>query len=394
MDTSPLHTILRDWVCEQELNGIKQHSEEWQKVRVCTVGGSSLATIQGINPFSTIENFVSERLGLRKFKGGIQPQWGNLFEDVIKRVVEYDHKCTILGEDLYIPGGMNNPGLSYSPDGLAVIKLPITIRTAYSLPEETIVLLEFKCPYSRIPEGKVPKYYIPQVKMGLELLEFPTIGLFVEGVFRRCTWQQLGFDPECDQLLVKTKTSNPLAIGIIGVYFNPINNLDNSLTLKYNRMMEMYREVFGEAGSISNDYLNNDLGACSSELFTLIIDCIDCSILTAYYGNITYSDNTADVNAFVKNELIEYNKFCTKECVVNMGILPWKLFRLDYNYIEKEVGYLSPWIPKINEIVDLLRECCDPINETKKFNILQSFAEKNRQEAIEKKLNNQTRITG
>src|SRR5271166_1907671 len=177
---------LRDWVTEKEKNGIKQHSRKWKK-RI-TFGGSVIATIQGKNPYSNIYKMLSEKIGLSAFEQSIAPQWGNLFEDVIKRYVEFDKKCTILGEDLYIEGP--GDGTSYSPDGLTVLNVVFDygfddeIKT---INEHLIVLMEYKCPYSRIPSGNPPEYYIPQVKMGLDLLKLPRIGLFVEGVFRRCS---------------------------------------------------------------------------------------------------------------------------------------------------------------------------------------------------------------
>ena len=88
MDRSQLQQQLANWVQTNEQNGIKQHDVRWKDEKVFTIGGSSLATIMGINMFSTIPKMISEKIGLTAFNGDIKPQWGNLFEDVIKRHVE------------------------------------------------------------------------------------------------------------------------------------------------------------------------------------------------------------------------------------------------------------------------------------------------------------------
>ena len=357
--TNDLELELVKWITEKELNGVKQHSADWHTLRVNTIGGSTLAVIQGVNPYSSVQQLLCEKIGYSQFHGDIKTQWGNLFEDVIKRVVEHDKSCIVHGEDLYVLG---QDGISYSPDGLAVITHPNG--------QKCITLLEFKCPYSRIPSGKVPKYYIPQVKMGMEVLKIPTIGLFVEGVFRRCSWDDIGYNNRCDTSLVKVSGGDlPKAYGIIGLY------IDKAATTHcVEKLLSQYLLYQDEVGDGSNDYMNNDLGESQVALFTALINALDKKIIASWYGSISY---TAEEIHLVYQDSDNYIEFCRAHDYINLGILPWKLFRLDYNYISKEENYLQPWMGKILELIDVIKKCNDPLNVDKKYNIYASYCEKN-----------------
>jgi hypothetical protein len=409
-----LFNLLTEYVNNHSKNGIVQHSEKWLAEKVFTIGGSSLATIQNLNPFSSIAKLISEKIGLTSFNGDIKPQWGNLFEDVIKRYVEYDRNCIILGEDLYIVSDGKYKGTSYSPDGIAIMSIP---KESMSMPnlqfsddmhEQIIiphtkpipVLIEFKCPYSRIPSGKVPKYYLPQVKMGLELLNFPELGLFIEGVFRRCSWEQLGDNPDYDKTLVsKSSGKLPLAYGICGFYLNKVKFTEHLSKIHNNKKISELKKLLDKFlllykseytyGNNTNNYHSNDLGDMSPEIFTILMEAYDKKILTPWYGKIvaTAPPKFADVNTvpydehaakvIMDQDLAEYTQFCSEWDLINFGILPWKLFRLDYNYVTKTEDYLLPWMPKITEVIDIVKKCLDPANAERKNEIYYEYINKN-----------------
>ena len=54
-----------------------------------------------------------------------------------------------------------------------------------------IVLLEYKAPYRRYPTVRIPRYYLPQIWMGLDLSPIASFGLYVEVVYRLCKLNQL-----------------------------------------------------------------------------------------------------------------------------------------------------------------------------------------------------------
>lgn len=365
-----LDTKLAEWVAFLEANGIKQQTEDWHIARQCTIGGSSMATIQGINPYSSVEHLIRERLGLAKFAGDIKPQWGNLFEDVLKRFVENSLGCIIRGEDLYVIG---KPGTSYSPDGLAAVNRSIVLEKVSknlkqsrnvgfsddapdipkTYPAKEIALMEFKCPYNRIPSGDVPKYYVPQVLMGLDLLQLPTFGIFVEAVIRRCTWEQLGYNKLYDTTLVPRSSGDlPLSYGIIGFY------IDRTVlqTTKVNtaKLFTEYKDHFVEYGDITTDYMCNDLGEAPPALFTLIMSAMDQRLISIkYFGLYEGGGNETSLD----NDLAEHTQYCRNSNHINIGILPFKIFRADFHIIDKIPGYLSQWYPTICEIVNIISIC-------------------------------------
>lgn len=366
--------ILENYVEEKSSGNLTQHSPGWKLDKIFTVGGSTLASVLGINPFNKIHDFVLSRIGFTKFSGNIKTQWGNLFEEIILRFVEYDCACKILGENLYIKMDGKYTGIAYSPDGLTVIN---RIRDGNLSPE--IVLLEFKCPYSRIPTGIVPKYYMPQVKLGLQMIDITSSGLFVEAVFRMCSWDQLGED--CSYILdgktLQYKTK-PLAFGIMGFYYDTCSDdttndacsdTDGTMPTEQDIISTLYEKEYEE-------YANNDLSLCNQVLLEKLIQAVDVGQISIWYGSIistmlpTHAGNihsqtihNADAvpNTLEKNfeilndDLAQYTKFCTGK--KNLGILPWKLFQIDYNFIEPTPGYVDEWMPKITEILNLIKEC-------------------------------------
>lgn len=362
MSKAELEARLEEWVAQKEQNGIKQHDIKWHEAKLYTLGGSSLSTIQGTNPYENEGSLIKQKIGMTKFISSIQPQWGNLFEDVIKRAVEHDKSCKILGEDLFVFGP---PNTAYSPDGLTIMEIETdNVKTFQT------VLVEFKCPYSRIPNGSPPVYYVPQVKMGLDLLGIPDIGLFIEGVFRRCSWDDLSDTPIYDKTLVpKSSGDKPIAYGFIGFYY------DKSYNKEEDSLFKIYDEQY-TAGDSSNEYLSNDLGDSDVPLFKTIMNAYDKKILSPWFGDIVFVNdnyNVDEANYLINADLEKFTKFCADNDHTNFGILPWKLFKLDYHFIQKEDDYLSKWLPKINEIIDIVKKCNDPANERIKSNILNSY---------------------
>ena len=372
MATQLLHSRLSAWIALAEANGIKQHDPRWLEAKIGTVGGSSMATLAGHNPFSTEARMITDKVGLTKFQPDIKPQWGNLFEDVIKRYVEADLRCEVLGEDLYVDGPA---GTAYSPDGLAVLTDPAT-------GEPTIALLEFKCPYVRIPTGSVPKHYVPQLLMGLDLfgsdlldedgqpcdVERAVTGcahgaitdraMFAEAVFRRCAWTDCGPGSTYNDDLVKRTGARPgaapLAFGINGFYMAGGGDAIPPA------LLESYLDEYCELGDASNDFQSADLGESPPALFTAIMSAYDRGILRAWYGPVrrpgvdTAGALTTAYVADLQADLDAFDAFCAEHNHTNWGILPWKMFRIDYHWVSREAGYVAPVLPKIRALLSVV----------------------------------------
>lgn len=333
-----------DFVIAGYKNGIRQGGEKWKQSKRFTVGGSSMATIMGMG-YGNISSLLTDRIGLTEFKARIEPQWGNLMEHVIEMFVEKVYDCKIMGENLYIEGP---PGTAYSPDGLTVIDSKIT-------------LLEFKAPYSRLPDGKVPKYYIPQVKMGLQILPICDTGLFIECVIRRCRFRDLNFEYTFDTSLVaKYIGKEILAYGIIGFYVVGCE------------VMEIKKEFA--------DYGLNDLGMCSPGLFTKLMSLYNDKRIKVVYSDVIRKCDIEDTDSVINaTNTAQLSNLVNQIYELNgkmIGILPYKILHADFHYIERTPNYIDPYLDLIKDIVDTVMYCTDPANESRKFNEIQSFMER------------------
>jgi len=322
-------------------NGIKQRTPEWYKDKEKTIGGSSIATIMGLG-YKSLRDYIAEKAEERRKKELPPPiltreekaaliedraamNWGVVFEDVLCTIVEKLYNCRIKGAELYYRDDDKFKHLCYSPDGLGIFDVTselcmMEVQTEdgveyvmENLKKPTICLFEFKCPWTRIPSGKPPIYYVPQVKMGLQMLDGPTHGVFAEGVFRRCTMTQLGFGPEFDKTIsgrngtpINRRTSYgepPLACGIL-VFTSP---------------------------QISADI---DIGLASAAVFKEIL------------YNAAEGAYEIDYEIFYPGDEIK----CITRTLPAL-ILPWKLFRVDVHIIDKDPNYLTKWTPRVDSTI-------------------------------------------
>lgn len=340
-------------------NGILQHSEQWSRAKQKTIGGSEIARIMNLNSFGNMHDLFMSKTGATSFKSNIQMHWGNLFEDVICRYEEIISNTKVLGENAFIigPDGF----ISYSPDGLALV-------------DDKIVLYEFKCPYSRIPTARPPKYYVPQVKTGLEIIPICDHGVLLEGVFRRCEWRSMGLNPEYDTSLVpKSIGSMPLACGLIGFYLDDRHAGEMfaqqpTLTSKLRLLNELYAQEYA-FGTADNLFASNDLGASGVKLFDALLDCYNSGIIQVWYSSIIIIDDDNECKTRANCELATYTYTCSamnsvhlytelpERKITNYGILPWKLFHMRRHVIERTPGFLDPWKQKIKEFINDVTNC-------------------------------------
>lgn len=368
-------TALREWCDNVAKNGIAQHSDEWLRAKTLTIGGSSIAIIDGTNSFTNLHQYIALKLGLAKFESDVKPQWGNLFEEVIKLEVEQTYNCNVYGEDLYVVG--KHYGTAYSPDGLAII-------------DGKVVLLEFKCPYSRIPGKLPPAYYVPQVKMGLCMLEPPQEGLYIEAVYRRCSWADLGPGLGFDKILVpRPATGRPVSYGFIGFYTTAEKYAEivsragddgdagGTVTIvdgEYVHTPYAYERTCGVPG-YSQEYREfnamNDLGISSPTLFKTLMALFDKGLITPWYGRVLKHQTGA--NAEINSDLQRYREFCSGAAgaagaaggIINFGILPWKLLRIESHKIDREEDFLDRYIEPIKTIVDFVKSTCEKTDAEK-----------------------------
>jgi hypothetical protein len=200
---------------------LRQRTPEWYARMAKTVGGSDIAAVLGLNPYSSARKVVdakAEALQGRDawFGGSSATRWGVLFEDVAAAVVAADFGSPVRGDEVCICAV---PGHRYSPDGYIVgrgwapgaeaaaaaagaARRPLwtTAAPAAAAGRPRVVLIEIKCPYSRQPAGRVPPQYAPQLWSGLDPAVSPLAeaGLFVDCAFRKAPWAALGPGPGYD----------------------------------------------------------------------------------------------------------------------------------------------------------------------------------------------------
>lgn len=228
----------------------KQKSAEWYKLKKTTIGGSEIAKVLGCGSYGDLKSILSTRVGISSFQGNEKTRWGNLFEEV-SRMISEELLITEIVELGSLPGKIK--GQNYSPDGLSIIEM----LDSDDKPTYYVVLFEFKSPYSRIPDGKIPKEYMPQVQTGLLTLDTVDFALFVNNCFRRCPLADLNFKLTYDtkyhtgdvtkKLTKAQKISQVYAAGLI-CFYQTVEEYESAV------------KVFGYGSESSDDELNiNDI---------------------------------------------------------------------------------------------------------------------------------------
>jgi putative phage-type endonuclease len=326
---------LEDWINRNNIH-IVQHSPEWHAARSYSVGGSSIATIMGLNPFEDMTSFVNTRVGVSSFNGSLATEWGTMFEPIITRYVEKIYKCTVKCDQFFVRRG----NLSYSPDGIAVIA-------------DNIVLLEFKCPYNRIPAPEPPAYYIPQVKMGLAMIDITTCGYFIEGVYRKCKWEDMGTNGVYELFDGQKK-----ALGNTALDCNFVGFYISESSYRSSQFMDKFIYHFGSMSRMGDVH---DLSDMPKDIFEEMLMMIRTDTCRQYYP----------MTKNYEEELVAFSNIPG----ILIGVLPWKLMSIQTTIIDKTPDYLDPYLETIDNLCQCIREYNDPENELKKYNILDTFYE-------------------
>lgn len=326
--------------------GMKQHDASWYSVMGTTVGGSEIAALMGRNPYSSFIDVVTNKIvtltGGNSWTGGSEAcWWGTLFEDVIGGYVSVDLGATIRGDDICI---QEIVGHRNSPDGYMVArvyydddnKLNIwTTDMSIEIPTVLrILMLEFKCPMSRKPLGIVPKQYTPQVWSGLAVSPVAHLGLYVDAVFRKCSLLHLGDNPNYDVAYHRYDRGaweNPVAWGLIGIYVPVLDATSEPDTLFASQLFAKTQKIV-------------DLGNIDYKLFNRVLGIIDKKKFLVRRADACFADGrgkVTNIDDFRKNVPDKYWFF---------GVLPWKLFEVNYIPVERRPGFMEEILPLIDNV--------------------------------------------
>jgi len=189
LNQSATQQLLRQYINNIKSEAPEQRSDEWYLLRKNTIGGSEISTVMGVNPYNSVQSLIANKIGISSFNGNAACRWGTLFEHVTEKwtnhVLKMESPIIELGS---IPGIIDRQ--RYSPDGLGVVKL-LNCDDEY---EEYIILFEFKAPSGTLPNGKIPKHYIPQVQTGMLSIPIVNYTIFVNNCYRKCSLLDFTFN--------------------------------------------------------------------------------------------------------------------------------------------------------------------------------------------------------
>lgn len=410
--------ILKNFIKENE-NLPEQGSEEWLKIRTTCIGGSEMSVITGENKYSNLHTLVAQKIGLKKFTTNVACTWGNIFEPVTQKLSEITLGISNMSETSSLEGVIKEQ--RYSPDGLGIMKYRYVVN-GKDLYTYHIVLFEYKSPYKTIPNGSIPKHYLPQVKTGLCSINISDFAIFVNNMYRKCQKRDLGFSLDYNDAFYKYEdTANiteVLAFGMVIFYqsseqqekfkifykekygeFSPsyesescesvselepessdsetdddavekiMNNSDTEIPDLYYNIMESIYE---------NSKLTIDFGGCYYYDINHLFNLYENKLISVKYENPCISDKYYE-KEILKNQLRKNTSNSVTECIdeynksinaINgiIGYMSWKLFKSDIIEVLPENDYVEKLIPKIKEVVEIINDCnnSNSINEKKK----------------------------
>lgn len=386
LEPEALEALVDAFVHVHSRNGIKQRGQEWKNAMGVSVGGSEIAAIMGVNPYMNFFDVVHGKLealaGTVSFRGGESCWWGTLFEDVIGAYVEIDLGARVKGDEICI---REIAGHRTSPDGYIVARFyddgELRLWTTDLESARTsglqamILLLEFKCPISRLPKKTVPKQYQPQLWSGLAVSPVAHMGLYVDAVFRKCAMFDLGDAPEYDTAYHardKEAWEAPVAWGLIGVYA-PLLSAPRHVRLGWRGPEWTEGDPSPEAADadasqaawqIHGLYFglrlktqkNNrdlvDLGDAEKKLFNRTLGLIDQRRFPVTRVAPCFVDGRGcDLRSSAGiASAVEELRRDTPESHWLFALLPWKLFEVAYVPVARQPGFLEEVRPLIDEV--------------------------------------------
>lgn len=152
-------TLMRTWraqlACLLLEPRIEQRSDEWYEARNHLVTASDVASAVG-GKYGSNKDFLVKKAGSpeeqKPFSGSAPPlKWGIMFEPVANAI--YSKRLGVQVHEFGLLRHPHIPHIGASPDGIT----------------DTGVMLEIKCPFSRIIDGTVPIAYISQIQCQLDV---------------------------------------------------------------------------------------------------------------------------------------------------------------------------------------------------------------------------------
>ena len=432
--TNILQTLI-----EQNKDLAPQGSLEWLTMRECSIGGSEMSIITGDNCFSKLDTLIAQKIGFSKFNGNIACRWGKIFEGVTQKITKRILNIENIYETGSLEGAIKNQ--RYSPDGLGVVKLYCESKFGDEIietEEYCIVLFEYKSPYSSIPMGIIPKYYLPQVKTGLCSIPIADFAIFINNLYRKCPMTDLNIELNYDkEFHSRDKNFIPdtvLALGVNIFYqtteqmnnfmdkyilksksessdsdttssddsetsncdtddaqyiFNKINNSSKNINLNYD-IPVIYKYIEKIIKLNNTDFKGiRDFGKSYYGDFNNLLELYDQGLVSVYYCEPHICEsyyNNPFLNAQNKKPVIldnlntsieNYKKFIDK-FPGKIGYLPWKLFKSDIIYEERDTNYVKTYEGEIEKVINIITDINNSKTEFEKIKKFKKYFPKSK----------------
>lgn len=291
----------------------KQGTKKWLESRLKYIGGSEISSVTGNNPYSNKMKLIKAKAGIAPFKKNHFMLWGIMFEDILRRTVEIIDNLVILETGSII----GDYGQAYSPDGVC-----------YDPTEDKIILYEFKCPLTRNQGDNVPIHYKDQVLLGLDTINICEEGRYIEAMIRRCPLLEVGFTNYYTHDLSKSgfvDFGDAVATGIVGIYsFTP------------------------------HEYSINDYGESDPKYFISMMYNIIRGTYNYFIQEPIINPKLAKQknNNSLFNQLNSFDKFCERNKVYKVGIIPYKIFPYKIHLIEHEKDFAKKYENDMREVIN------------------------------------------
>ena len=291
---------------ENNKNNPSQKTEEWYEFRKKRIGGSEMHYICNLKP-TNITTFINGFLkGKIERKNMFIPQcqFGILFENEINHFTKLKFNTEIYEIGVVQYDKINN--ISYSPDGVGII-------------DNKIVLFEFKCPFSRVPDKEIKFDYKCQINTGLNVISMCEKCYYCECEFKKCSLNDLYTYDKFDFNLHNIKLNRDFtelyqSYGIV-YFYQETEYLDQdfvkSILCKKKMDSEAINVIFEFL--ITNDYdTNYDIGKYNKYWF---------------FNNFLNKLHTGEYKPLYYSDLVKSNKITTEFVEKYSDMLPFNLNR-------------------------------------------------------------------
>jgi len=326
-----------------------------------------------------LKGLLAQKIGLTRFNGNTATRWGKLLEEVTR---QWSELVLCMEDEIKETGSVEGfvKNQRYSPDGLGIVELD---------GKHQIILFEFKAPLGLLPNGKVPKHYLPQILTGMASMPFVSKSIFVNNCYRKCPLSDLNFESTYDEKFhagdfkkrkAGLRKSEVKGVGLIFFYTTDVRETLYKKYVHDEDAVINWEEPMGRPQAYTRDIDYDllfseeliDFGA--SDKFARLLDMYDVNDVSAYYATIKmnraavndmpicqdqlieFEETDVNFTAYFNNKLKHFLRFCTLHNYKPIGYLPWKLMVSDIIVVERDVLWEEQAKIRIEEAITFLEQ--------------------------------------